>query len=107
LPSLGCRVGHLVRALNATLYKLPQTFGGYIIAAAVDHGHMVQYLDDLLTAAGQVRLLERTVRPDEIGKFRRISNPMSSSVSTEPAQCSHSWNWNRPVGYRAATFWCC
>ena len=46
----------------------PATFGGYIIAAAVDHGHMVQYLDDLLTAGGQVRLLERTVRPDEIGK---------------------------------------
>ena len=46
----------------------PATFGGYIIAAAVDHGHMVQYLDDLLTAGGQVRLLERTVGPDEIGK---------------------------------------
>ena len=39
----------------------PATFGGYIIAAAVDHGHMVQYLDDLLTAGGQVSLLERTV----------------------------------------------
>ena len=46
----------------------PATFGGYIIAAAVDHGHMVQYLDDLLTAGGQVSLLERTVRPDEIEK---------------------------------------
>jgi len=46
----------------------PATFGGYIIAAAVDHGHMVQYLDDLLTAGGQVSLLERKVRPDEIGK---------------------------------------
>jgi len=46
----------------------PATFGGYIIAAAVDHGHMVQYLDDLLTAGGRVSLLERTVRPDEIGK---------------------------------------
>ncbi len=46
----------------------PATFGGYIIAAAVDHGHMVQYLDDLLTAGGQVSLLERTVEPGEIGK---------------------------------------
>ncbi|MEP6933592.1 MAG: NAD-binding protein, partial [Nitrospirota bacterium] len=46
----------------------PATFGGYIIAAAVDHGHMVQYLDDLLTAGGQVSLLERTVEPVEIGK---------------------------------------
>lgn len=46
----------------------PATFGGYIIAAAVDHGHMVQYLDDLLTAGGQVSLLERTVEPGDIGK---------------------------------------
>ena len=46
----------------------PATFGGYILAAAVDHGHMVQYLDDLLTAEGNVRLVERPVGPDEIGK---------------------------------------
>jgi voltage-gated potassium channel len=46
----------------------PATFGGYILAAAVDQGHMVQYLDDLLTTRGNIALLERTVRPDEIGK---------------------------------------
>jgi len=46
----------------------PATFGGYILAAAVDQGHMVQYLDDLLTTGGHVALVERTVRPDEIGK---------------------------------------
>lgn len=46
----------------------PATFGGYIIAAAVDHGHMVQYIDDLLTAGGKVGLVERTVQPDEIAK---------------------------------------
>lgn len=45
----------------------PATFGGYILAAAVDCGHMVQYLDDLLTAGGHVRLIERPVRPNEIG----------------------------------------
>ena len=47
----------------------PATFGGYIIAASVDHGHMVHYLDDLLTAGGKVGLVERTVRLDEIGKI--------------------------------------
>ncbi|MBK5283350.1 MAG: NAD-binding protein [Nitrospiraceae bacterium] len=46
----------------------PATFGGYILAAAVDHGHMVHYLDDLLTAGGKVGLVERLVGPDEIGK---------------------------------------
>ena len=46
----------------------PATFGGYILAAAVDQGHMVQYLDDLLTAQGRIALVERKVRPDEVGK---------------------------------------
>ena len=46
----------------------PATFGGYILASAVDQGHMVHYLDDLLTVRGNVRLAERAVRPDEIGK---------------------------------------
>ncbi len=46
----------------------PATFGGYILAAAVDHGHMVHYLDDLLTAGGKVGLVERLVGRDEIGK---------------------------------------
>lgn len=45
----------------------PATFGGYILAAAVDQGHMVHYLDDLLTARGSIALVERTVRPSEIG----------------------------------------
>jgi voltage-gated potassium channel len=46
----------------------PATFGGYILAAAVDQGHMVHYLDDLLTVRGNVALAERAVRSDEIGK---------------------------------------
>lgn len=46
----------------------PATFGGYILAAAVDQGHMVHYLDDLLTVRGNIALTERLVRPEEVGK---------------------------------------
>ena len=53
----------------------PATFGGYILAAAVDHGHIVHYLDDLLTAEGNVRLEERAVRPDEVGKAPAALKP--------------------------------
>lgn len=53
----------------------PATFGGYILAAAVDHGHMVQYLDDLLTTQGDIRLVERPVRPDEVGRPPSILKP--------------------------------
>jgi len=47
----------------------PATFGGYILAAAVEQGHMVHYLDDLLTAQGKIALVERKVRPEEVGKL--------------------------------------
>jgi voltage-gated potassium channel len=58
----------LFKTGGANAILSPATFGGYILAAAVDQGHMVQYLDDLLTTRGQIALVERTVRPDEIGK---------------------------------------
>jgi len=57
----------LFRQGGADAIVSPATFGGYIMAAAVDHSHMVQYLDDLLTAGGKVSLVERVVGPDEIG----------------------------------------
>ncbi len=57
----------LFRQGGADAIVSPATFGGYIMAAAVDHGHMVQYLDDLLTAGGKVSLVERPVGPGEIG----------------------------------------
>lgn len=58
----------LFRQGGADAIVSPATFGGYILAAAVDQGHMVHYLDDLLTARGNITLTERAVRPDEIGK---------------------------------------
>ena len=58
----------LFRQGGANSIVAPATFGGYALAAAVDQSHMVQYLEDLLTAGGRVNLLERQVREDEIGK---------------------------------------
>jgi len=58
----------LLRQGGADAIVSPATFGGYILAAAVDHGHMVHYVNDLLTAGGKIRLVERPVRADEIGK---------------------------------------
>lgn len=53
----------------------PATFGGYILAAAVDQGHMVHYLDDLLTARGNIALVERTVRANEVGQTQAGLKP--------------------------------
>jgi len=46
----------------------PASFGGYLIAAAVDNGHSVDYFQDLLTSGGRVNLVERIVGPEEAGK---------------------------------------
>ena len=58
----------LFRQGGADTIVSPATFGGYILAAAVDHGHMVDCFGDLLTAGGKIRLIERPVLADEIGK---------------------------------------
>ena len=50
-------------------------FGGYILAAAVAHSHMVQYLDDLLTAKWNNGLVELANRFNEIGKAPRDLKP--------------------------------
>jgi voltage-gated potassium channel len=58
----------LFRQGGANSIVAPSTFGGYALAAAVDQSHMVQYLEDLLTAGGRVNLIEREVREEEVGK---------------------------------------
>ncbi len=58
----------LFRQGGANSIVAPSTFGGYALAAAVEQSHMVQYLEDLLTAGGRVNLIERQVREEEVGK---------------------------------------
>lgn len=58
----------LFRQGGANSIVAPATFGGYALAAAVNQPHMVQYLEDLLTAGGRVNLIERQVEEEEIGK---------------------------------------
>jgi len=46
----------------------PATYGGYLLAAAVNQRHMAQYMEDLLTAGGQVNLVEEAIRDEDVGK---------------------------------------
>lgn len=57
----------LFRQGGANVILSPSTFGGYLLAAAVDQSHLVQYMEDLLTVGGHVNLTERSVRPEEVG----------------------------------------
>ncbi|MFQ5992264.1 MAG: potassium channel family protein, partial [Nitrospiraceae bacterium] len=53
----------------------PATFAGYVLAAAVDQFHLPHYIQDLLTSGGYVNLVERPVRPDEVGKMAMDLGP--------------------------------
>lgn len=58
----------LFRQGGATTIISPASFGGYLVAAAVEGGYSVEYFEDLLTSGGRVNLVERTVAPEEVGK---------------------------------------
>ncbi len=58
----------LFRQGGATTIISPASFGGYLVAAAVEGGYSVDYFEDLLTSGGRVNLVERTATAEEVGK---------------------------------------
>lgn len=58
----------LFRQGGANAIVAPASFGGFLVAGAVDQGHWVDYFEDLLTSGGRVNLVERVVGPDEAGR---------------------------------------
>ncbi len=65
----------LFRQGGATGIISPSTFGGYLLAAAVGHPHFMDYVQDLLTAGGRINLIERSVKPNEIGQTATALKP--------------------------------
>lgn len=57
----------LIRQAGAHSVVSPARVGGYLLADAVATTHIADYVLDLLTAGGRVRLMERAARPEEIG----------------------------------------
>jgi voltage-gated potassium channel len=58
----------LFRQGGAQTIISPATFGGYMLAAAVDQQYLADYLEDFLTAGGKVNFEERTVDKQDAGK---------------------------------------
>jgi len=58
----------LLRQAGANTIITPATFGGSMLASAVDHTHLARYMEDLLTSGGRVDLIEEEVRPNDVGK---------------------------------------
>ena len=65
----------LFRQGGAQTIISPSTYGGYMLAAAVDQQYLADYLEDFLTAGGQVNIVERAVESGDIGKTSRDLQP--------------------------------
>ena len=61
----------LIRQAGAQIVISSSRAGGYLLADAVTTTHVADYVLDLLTAGGRVRLIERPALPEEIGKNPR------------------------------------
>ncbi|VAX06925.1 Potassium channel protein, partial [hydrothermal vent metagenome] len=58
----------LFRQGGAQTIISPATYGGYMLAAAVDQKYLADYLEDFLTVGGQVNIVEQTVKGSDVGK---------------------------------------
>ena len=58
----------LVRQSGANSTVLPSRVGGILMADSVESSHMAAYVMDLISAGGQVTLVEREPHPEEIGR---------------------------------------
>jgi len=58
----------LARQAGATTVINPVSFAGLLLAGSAQEPNIADYLSDLASAYGRVRLAEREVRPDECGR---------------------------------------
>lgn len=71
----------LARDAGATVIVNPISFGGQLLAGCTLGPHIADYVSDLVTSHGSVRLRERAVSPDEVGRpMRAITSGMGLRI---------------------------
>jgi len=65
----------LFRQGGANAIIAPSTFGGYMLAAAVDQLYLADYLEDFLTVGGHVNIVEQKIGEKESGKTAQDFHP--------------------------------
>ncbi|HEV2748509.1 MAG TPA: potassium channel family protein [Allosphingosinicella sp.] len=58
----------LARQAGATTVINPVSFAGLLLAGSTHGAHIADYIADLASSSGRVRLAERAIRPEECGK---------------------------------------
>ena len=71
----------LARQAGATTVINPVSFAGLLLAGSTESAHIADYIADLASSSGRVRLEERAVRPEECGKpLSAIANGLGVRV---------------------------
>lgn len=65
----------IVRQAGADTIVAPSIVGGYLMADSVESSFVADYINDLMHSDGRVRLIERAVRAEDIGKSMRDLGP--------------------------------
>lgn len=65
----------IIRQAGADAIVAPSIVGGYLMADSVESTYVADYINDLMHSDGRVRLIERGVEPEEIGKSMRELGP--------------------------------
>lgn len=74
----------LARDAGAAVIVNPISFGGQLLAGCTLGPHIADYVGDLVTSHGSVRLRERSVTPEEIGRpMRAITSGMGLRIHRE------------------------
>lgn len=73
--------GTLLEQAGANVVVAPSRLSGYLLADAVTHNHVSDYISDLLTHMGRVILIERMPSPEEIGtKLKDVSDGLGVRI---------------------------
>lgn len=74
----------LTRQAGANVVVSPATVGGILMADAVHTRHVADYVLDLMSTGGRLRIRERLARPDEVGKsMRELESSMVARLIRE------------------------
>ncbi|PZU60209.1 MAG: potassium transporter TrkA [Sphingobium sp.] len=78
------------RQAGATTVINPVSFAGLLLASSTTGKHLADYMADLAASGGRVKLAEREVRPEEVGK------PLSAAG---PGLGVRIYRGGRPIGF--------
>lgn len=83
----------LLRQSGANSTVLPSRVGGILMADSVESSHLAAYVMDLISAGGQVTLVEREPHPEEIGR-----SPIESarSLIVRVVRGNHAYSFWEP-----------